>query len=144
MGSKKDYMVLYIWTILLCFLFLTLAFCDKAHATEWYFSESEAQNLCVTLEKCDNYKEQVQTCLSVVNELEQMDVLLKKNFKFATDNYEIEKEANKLLKERIVLMDKQCDKRVEDAKPSLWHQLGVFTEGVVTGIVITIAGALLL
>ena len=134
MITKEDRFGIGILIILTCFIFLLyfLAFCDKANATEWCFAEPQAQDLCVFMEKCDSYKEQVQICLSANNELEQENMLLKQNNKLATENYELEKMINKELKERIVLMDKQCDKRVEDAKPKFKDKLGWFGWGAGT------------
>ncbi len=41
-------------------------------------------------------------------------------------------------------MNKQCDKRVEDAKPSFWYKLGLFTEGMITGGVMALIGLIAL
>ncbi len=123
---------------------LILFFYSSSYATEWCFTESQSQDLCVFMEKCDSYKEQVQICLSANSELEQENSLLKQNYKLSTDNLSIEQEINKTLKERIILMDKQCDKRVEDAKPKFWYKLGLFTEGMITGGIIAVIGLIAL
>ena len=127
-------------TTLLTFI-LMLLFCSPSFA-EWSFTDAQAQDLCVLMEKYDNCNSQIQTCIEANNELEQENTLLKQNYKLAINNYEIEKGTNKLLKERIVLMDKQCDKRVEEAKPKFkdkftWFGTG-YGAGVLTVIIIGI------
>ena len=127
--------------ITLIFMFL---FYSTSYATEWCFSEPSSQDLCVFMEKCDSYKEQVQICLLANSELEQENLLLKQNYKLSSENLKIEQEIIKTLRERIILMDKQCDKRVEDAKPKFWYKVGLFTEGMIAGGIIAIIGVLAL
>lgn len=146
MKSKEDRFAIGMIIVLIgmALFAISLVYCDKANAAEWCFAEPQAQDLCVFMEKCDSYKEQVQICLSANGELEQENMLLKQNYKLASDNLSIEQKINKTLKERIVLMDKQCDKRVEGAKPKFWYKLGLFAEGIITGGVIALIGLIAL
>jgi len=126
-------------TIFIIFILILFSYLPS-YATEWCFTEPQSQDLCVFMERCDSYKEQIDICLEANSELEQENILLKQNYKLASDNYVLEKMINKELRERIVLMDKQCDKRVEEAKPSFWKKMGLRLEGAGGLVILEIIG----
>ncbi len=73
-------------TAILIFLLCSSSFAD------WSFTDAQAQDLCVFMERCDNCNNQIQTCISANSELEQENSLLKQNYKLATDNLSIEQD----------------------------------------------------
>ena len=141
-------LVLSLILILFIFSISSASDCDSPQ----YVLSQEGVDKCIIfgekLEKCE-YITQSQDML-ITQMQEKMDIkdLAEQKLLQAVDAQQqainAYKEVIKIKDEETAIKDKQCKEDIKKAKPSFWHQLGLFTEGVVTGITLTIVGAIFL
>jgi CII-binding regulator of phage lambda lysogenization HflD len=152
--KKFDWLLISL--IIIIAMAMLLSFCGKSHASECdnpqYLLSQDGINQCIIfgeqLERCE-YISQSQD--ELINQMQQkIDVMDASQAKLleAINSYEkaiqAYKEVIKIKDEEAVIKDKQCKEEIKKAKPSFFHQLGIFGWGVMTGVATAIAGAILL
>jgi K+/H+ antiporter YhaU regulatory subunit KhtT len=139
----------------ICLLFWVLI--SKAHAEEicqnpeFIYNQEQINDVLYMGEKLQACEQLVQSQDTEIKEQDkryELQALENEAYKKANEALEKAVDAyektSKLKDEVQEIKDTQCKEDIKKAKPTFWHQLGVFTQGIVVGIGITIIGVLAL